>query len=779
MKSVRSTNYSDRPDVTWRDAQIRLRLDTARVLRKAVEQQFQARPKASMKDWAGTGLRQKLQKKVAATESLLRHLHTRIEGVGWTDLKHDIFGTESMKRKVTQSVGHLEREQQSLEEPAIICERRLLIREQRPDGDTEEQSVGGSQDDFQVALLQERCVLEQGHKMLSAYIDAGTELQEALQAAKSEMIDDVQFKRHALRLEKSALQFDPYHGRDRACVLPLVAEGKSNQKPWPLPPRLHTTARGAGRRRAMADDAPGDAAAASAVIDLVAEAKDSEEAAESPHAEESQRKGKGKGPPLPKPQARPVTPHAADAPAPVRTLRLFHFQRPPNLDRGGVIVMSNDPADRDLAILVRHLTDSGRHQKDIRIEHALLNLGRLRALRYERNQFNGAARSVDGQRFLEICSSCGVQAGERPARLEGLDDLITALEGEIEDELDLDEHRKDISLGRVQFNGLGEVFYPGEKVWMTIDGLSEPLGLTVLQSWYQLRSSLFGPEKSFHVEFEFLASVGNSFAKINFQEPFSSYQGVRRLDSLLYQLMTPEPWTILDDSRGRVTRHYARGSFYSHGRTKHAALSDGRVMLDTQKGQEYGHHAARGGDNCSLALQHAVKAYKLQQKLCLMKTVPWWKHGTDSLRLVAEPSTEELWMSWPALVGFSFTAKCWGQVLVAETAPIEFKSDAFEQLVLPGDTKEIIRSAVRHASCSGLDFIAGKGDNTIFLLYGPPGSGKTLTAEAIAEMLHMPLYVVTAGDLGISAQEVEQNLSQVLHLCSEWNALTLIDEADA
>ena len=28
---------------------------------------------------------------------------------------------------------------------------------------------------------------------------------------------------------------------------------------------------------------------------------------------------------------------------------------------------------------------------------------------------------------------------------------------------------------------------------------------------------------------------------------------------------------------------------------------------------------------------------------------------------------------------------------MAETAPIEFKSDAFEQLVLPGDTKEIIR----------------------------------------------------------------------------------------
>lgn len=65
-------------------------------------------------------------------------------------------------------------------------------------------------------------------------------------------------------------------------------------------------------------------------------------------------------------------------------------------------------------------------------------------------------------------------------------------------------------------------------------------------------------------------------------------------------------------------------------------------------------------------------------------------------------------MFWPALVGFSFTAKCWGQVLVAETEPISFRADAFEKLVLPMETKEIIRSAVRHASSSGLDFISGK-----------------------------------------------------------------------
>ena len=43
------------------------------------------------------------------------------------------------------------------------------------------------------------------------------------------------------------------------------------------------------------------------------------------------------------------------------------------------------------------------------------------------------------------------------------------------------------------------------------------------------------------------------------------------------------------------------------------------------------------------------------------------------------------------------------------------------------------------------DIVAGKGGSTIFLLHGPPGCGKTVTAEAIAEMLEMPLYVVTGG----------------------------------
>jgi SpoVK/Ycf46/Vps4 family AAA+-type ATPase len=64
------------------------------------------------------------------------------------------------------------------------------------------------------------------------------------------------------------------------------------------------------------------------------------------------------------------------------------------------------------------------------------------------------------------------------------------------------------------------------------------------------------------------------------------------------------------------------------------------------------------------------------------------------------------------------------------------------------------------------------------LLSGPPGVGKTLTAESVAEHIRRPLYKISAGELGISARSVEDGLGSALELCSEWKAVCLIDEAD-
>lgn len=43
------------------------------------------------------------------------------------------------------------------------------------------------------------------------------------------------------------------------------------------------------------------------------------------------------------------------------------------------------------------------------------------------------------------------------------------------------------------------------------------------------------------------------------------------------------------------------------------------------------------------------------------------------------------------------------------------------------------------------DVVAGKGRGIILLLCGPPGVGKTLTAESVAEEMKVPLYMMSAG----------------------------------
>jgi SpoVK/Ycf46/Vps4 family AAA+-type ATPase len=98
--------------------------------------------------------------------------------------------------------------------------------------------------------------------------------------------------------------------------------------------------------------------------------------------------------------------------------------------------------------------------------------------------------------------------------------------------------------------------------------------------------------------------------------------------------------------------------------------------------------------------------------------------------------------------------------------------------VLEQERKDLIAAIVSHSQVVFRDIISGKGGGSIFLLHGPPGVGKTLTAEAAAEMLHKPLYPVSMAELGTTPAELEAGLTKILELASEWGAIVLMDEAD-
>lgn len=73
------------------------------------------------------------------------------------------------------------------------------------------------------------------------------------------------------------------------------------------------------------------------------------------------------------------------------------------------------------------------------------------------------------------------------------------------------------------------------------------------------------------------------------------------------------------------------------------------------------------------------------------------------------------------------------------------------------------------------DVIGGKGGGLIAVLHGRPGVGKTLTAEAVSELLEAPLYSVTAGELGVQADQLEKRLRDALDVAQSWGAVLLIE----
>ncbi|KAI9665897.1 MAG: hypothetical protein M1821_003832 [Bathelium mastoideum] len=167
---------------------------------------------------------------------------------------------------------------------------------------------------------------------------------------------------------------------------------------------------------------------------------------------------------------------------------------------------------------------------------------------------------------------------------------------------------------------------------------------------------------------------------------------------------------------------------------------------------------------------------------------------TDPWRLALtfqdEPTEDEFLMMPVILPGYNLLEKEWLNLPVSDITPIRWSKQPFEDLVLPEETKRLVRAmvTVRAASIktkreeailrADFDIIPGKGNGLIMLFHGSPGTGKTLTAESVAEIAEMPLYPITCGDIGTEPEKVEQYLQLVFALGKRWNCVLLLDEAD-
>ncbi len=117
-------------------------------------------------------------------------------------------------------------------------------------------------------------------------------------------------------------------------------------------------------------------------------------------------------------------------------------------------------------------------------------------------------------------------------------------------------------------------------------------------------------------------------------------------------------------------------------------------------------------------------------------------------------------------------------VHVSNVSEYVYKPELRNKLVLPQSHRDLIDILTSEMDVLMEDLVEGKSGGTTILCMGAPGLGKTLTAEIYSEVVKKPLYRVHSGQLGITAESVEANLSTVLRRASRWDAILLLDEAD-
>jgi hypothetical protein len=134
----------------------------------------------------------------------------------------------------------------------------------------------------------------------------------------------------------------------------------------------------------------------------------------------------------------------------------------------------------------------------------------------------------------------------------------------------------------------------------------------------------------------------------------------------------------------------------------------------------------------------------------------------------------------PYIRVFDFKSRQFLYASLEHVVEYEFDDDAMDKLSIDQGPRDALDKifALGNRADAVADIVRGKHGGVIILAEGPPGVGKTMTAEVIAQKTHRPLYTISLSDLGTYLEDVTKNLDRLLIRAERWNALLLIDEAD-
>lgn len=245
------------------------------------------------------------------------------------------------------------------------------------------------------------------------------------------------------------------------------------------------------------------------------------------------------------------------------------------------------------------------------------------------------------------------------------------------------------------------------------------------------------------------------------------FRGLTKLTDLPVRPVTKEDRKFLSERGKQFARFFAPGTYAGYKGTlvqptywsSRTFRADGRVVIDPVSFERQEPEVWRNCvQNCGVELNDERR------------------RGAAIKKVQIEAA--DYWRCLPKLYGFSLAVKQWGRLDLDGMSDINWRDEAWDQLVVDEDKKDMIHSLVKFHGQGFTDIIEGKGGGTIFLLHGAPGWGKTASAEAVAELLHKPLYSVSVGELGTDTDMLEKKLRNILDVAVIWDAVLLLDEAD-
>jgi hypothetical protein len=346
-------------------------------------------------------------------------------------------------------------------------------------------------------------------------------------------------------------------------------------------------------------------------------------------------------------------------------------------------------------------------------------------------------------------------AAKEPDLARHLLPIVALLESELKTVLEATE--KNIKKGFVKFDDLWALLPDGTEIVFDDAGVLQ--GGVVSDAKY-----LRGWSTCFLLTISCIVFDDNSFNEVTREVKVPFFDGTVPIESLSLRPIDATTKARLEERGNKARSLFERGASYLN--------YNGEMLRRTWFGNKRFRTTGR-------IMVDPVTFWKMNEN---------YEDGYEDTEESNKPHTlvADGWLVSPWLLGFSFGTKLWGEFNVEQVSPIQFNSRAYDQLVLPDrsidgisvNVKGLIRSLVEHGDVGFTDFIADKGGGTIFLLHGPPGGGKTLTAEAIADLLQRPLYPISVGELGTSPELLEERLRTVLEVAVLWNAVLLIDEVD-